>query len=36
MRGRLRELLRAEIRQVCSSAAEEEQEMKHLLEAWSR
>lgn len=36
MRGRLRELLRAEVRQLCSSAAEEEQEMKHLLEVWSR
>jgi len=35
MRGRLRELLRAEIRQLCASASEEEQEMKHLLEAWS-
>ncbi len=36
MRGRLRELLRAEVRQLCSSAAEEEQELKHLLEVWSR
>lgn len=36
MRGRLRELLRAEVRQLCSSAAEEEQEMKHLLEVWAR
>jgi RNA polymerase sigma factor (sigma-70 family) len=36
MRGRLRELLRAEVRQLCTSAAEEEQEMKHLLDAWSR
>ena len=36
LRGRLRELLRAEIRQLCTSAAEEEQEMKHLLEVWSR
>ena len=36
MRGRLRELLRAEVRQLCSSAAEEAQEMKHLLEVWSR
>jgi RNA polymerase sigma-70 factor (ECF subfamily) len=36
MRGRLRELLRAEVRQLCTSAAEEEQEMKHLLEVWSR
>jgi RNA polymerase sigma factor (sigma-70 family) len=36
MRGRLRELLRAEVRQLCSSAAEEAQEMKYLLEAWSR
>lgn len=36
LRGRLRELLRAEVRQLCTSAAEEEQEMKHLLEAWSR
>jgi RNA polymerase sigma factor (sigma-70 family) len=36
MRGRLRELLRAEVRQLCSSAAEEEQEMKYLLEVWSR
>lgn len=36
MRGRLRELLRAEVRQLCTSAAEEEQELKHLLEVWSR
>jgi len=36
MRGRLRELLRAEVRQLCSSGADEEQEMKHLLEVWSR
>ena len=36
LRGRLRELLRAEVRQLCSSAAEEEQEMKYLLEVWSR
>lgn len=36
MRGRLRELLRAEVRQLCSSAIEEEQELKHLLEVWSR
>ena len=36
LRGRLRELLRAEVRQLCSSAAEEAQEMKHLLEVWSR
>ena len=36
MRGRLRELLRAEVRQLCTSAAEEEQEMKYLLEVWSR
>lgn len=36
MRGRLRELLRAEVRQLCSSAAEEEQEMKYLLEVWSQ
>ena len=35
MRGRLRELLRAEVRQICASAAEEEQEMKHLFTAWS-
>jgi RNA polymerase sigma factor (sigma-70 family) len=35
LRGRLRELLRAEVRQLCSSAAEEEQELKHLLEVWS-
>jgi RNA polymerase sigma factor (sigma-70 family) len=35
MRGRLRELLRAEVRQLCTTAADEEQEMKHLLEAWS-
>jgi RNA polymerase sigma factor (sigma-70 family) len=35
MRGRLRELLRAEVRQLCATPAEEEQEMKHLLEAWS-
>ena len=34
MRGRLRELLRAEVRQLCTSAAEEEQEMKYLLEVW--
>jgi len=36
MRGRLRELLRAEVRQLCNSAVEEEQEMKYLLEVWSR
>ncbi len=36
MRGRLRELLRAEVRQLCTSAAEEEQELKHLLEVWSQ
>jgi RNA polymerase sigma factor (sigma-70 family) len=36
MRARLRELLCAEVRQLCSSAAEEEQEMKHLLEVCSR
>ena len=36
MRGRLRELLRAEVRQLCTSATEEEQEMQHLLEVWSR
>ena len=36
MRGRLRELLRAEVRQLCASAAEEEQELKYLLEVWSR
>jgi len=36
MRGRLRELLRVEVRQLCGSAAEEEQELKHLLEVWSR
>ena len=36
MRGRLRELLRAEVRQLCTSAAEEEQELKYLLEVWSR
>jgi RNA polymerase sigma factor (sigma-70 family) len=36
LRGRLRELLRAEVRQLCTSTAEEEQEMKHLLEVWSR
>jgi RNA polymerase sigma factor (sigma-70 family) len=36
LRGRLRELLRAEVRQLCTSAAEEEQELKHLLEVWSR
>jgi len=35
MRGRLRELLRGEVRQLCSTAAEEEAEMKHLLEVWS-
>ena len=35
MRGRLRELLRAEVQQLCSSAAEEEQEMKYLLEVWT-
>lgn len=36
MRGRLRELLRAEVRQLCTSAVEEEQELKQLLEVWSR
>jgi len=36
LRGRLRELLRAEVRQLCTSAAEEEQELKHLLEVWSQ
>ncbi len=36
MRGRLRELLRAQVRELCNSAAEEEQEMKYLLEVWSR
>ena len=36
MRGRLRELLRAEVRQLCSSPAEEVQELKYLLEVWSR
>jgi RNA polymerase sigma factor (sigma-70 family) len=36
MRGRLREMLKAEIRQLCTSAAEEEQELKHFLEVWSR
>ncbi len=36
MRARLRELLRTEVRQLCSSAAEEEQEIKYLLGAWSR
>jgi RNA polymerase sigma factor (sigma-70 family) len=35
MRGRLRELLRAEVRQLCNSAGEEEQELKYLLEVWS-
>jgi RNA polymerase sigma factor (sigma-70 family) len=35
MRGRLRELLRAEIRQLCASTAEAEQEMRHLLQVWS-
>jgi RNA polymerase sigma-70 factor (ECF subfamily) len=35
MRGRLRELLCAEIREICSSPAQEEEEMKHLLEACS-
>jgi len=35
MRGRMRELLRAEVRQLVSSPAEEEQELKHLLEVWS-
>jgi RNA polymerase sigma factor (sigma-70 family) len=35
MRGRLRELLRVEIRQLCSSRTEEAQEMKYLLEVWS-
>ncbi len=35
MRRRLRELLRAEVRQLCASAAEEEQELKHLLGVWS-
>jgi RNA polymerase sigma-70 factor (ECF subfamily) len=36
LRGRLRELLRTEVRQLCSSTVEEEQEMKHLLEVWSQ
>jgi RNA polymerase sigma-70 factor (ECF subfamily) len=36
MRGRLRELLRAEVYQLCASTAEAEQEIKHLLEVWSR
>ena len=36
MRGRLRELLRAEVRQLCTSAAEEAEELKHLMEVWSR
>ena len=36
MRARLRELLQAEVRQLCISAAEEEQELRHLLEVWSR
>jgi RNA polymerase sigma factor (sigma-70 family) len=36
MRGRLREMLRAEVRQLCASADEEEQEMKHLLDVWSQ
>jgi len=35
MRGRLRELLRAEVRQLCTSAGEEDQELKHLLDVWS-
>ncbi|MFO1512533.1 MAG: sigma-70 family RNA polymerase sigma factor [Verrucomicrobiota bacterium] len=36
MRVRLRELLRAEVRQLCASADDEEREMKYLLEVWSR
>jgi len=36
MRRRLRELLRAEVRQLCTSAAEEAEELKHLMEVWCR
>jgi RNA polymerase sigma factor (sigma-70 family) len=36
MRGRLRELFRTEVRQLCASAADEQQELRDLLEAWSR
>jgi len=36
MRGRLRELLRAEVRQLCTSAAEEAEELNYLMEVWSR
>jgi len=36
MRGRLRELVRAEVRQLCSSATDEEQELRHLLEVWAK
>ena len=36
MRGRLRELLRAEVRQLCASPEEEEQEMQYLMDVWSR
>jgi RNA polymerase sigma-70 factor (ECF subfamily) len=36
MRTRLRELLRAEVRQLCASATEEDQEIKALMEIWSK
>ncbi len=36
MRARLSELLRAEVRQLCNSPAEEEQELKYLLEVWAQ
>ena len=36
LRGRLRELLRAEVRELCTSAAEEAEELKYLMEVWSR
>jgi RNA polymerase sigma-70 factor (ECF subfamily) len=36
IRARLRELLRAEVRQLCASPEEEEQEMKDLMEVWTR
>lgn len=36
MRGRLRELLRAEVQDLCGSAGEVEQELRYLLEVWSR
>lgn len=36
LRGRLRELLRAEIRELCSTPEEAAQEMEHLMSVWSR